>query len=105
MCIRDSPTGVVHWSGTVTAGKEIEIVIPHTDDFKTCSVEILAQRNSIWEKAIHGIDYNYAIVDATHISVIFLLAGTFIANYAFCAQGHVQLIEVSNSEDVYKRQI
>ena len=27
------PTGVVHWSGTVTAGKEIEIVIPHTDDF------------------------------------------------------------------------
>ena len=92
------PTGVVHWTGTVTAGKEIEIVIPHTDDFKTCSVEILAQRNSIWEKAIHGIDYNYAIVDATHISVIFLLAGTFIANYAFCAQGHVQLIEVSNSE-------
>lgn len=92
------PTGVVHWTGTVTAGKEIEIVIPHTDDFKTCSVEILAQRNSIWEKAIHGIDYNYAIVDATHISIIFLLAGTFIANYAFCAQGHVQLIEVSNSE-------
>lgn len=30
------PTGVVHWTGTVTAGKEIEIVIPHTDDFKTC---------------------------------------------------------------------
>ena len=71
MCIRDSPTGVVHWSGTVTAGKEIEIVIPHTDDFKTCSVEILAQRNSIWEKAIHGIDYNYAIVDATHISEVY----------------------------------
>ena len=65
------PTGVVHWTGTVTAGKEIEIVIPHTDDFKTCSVEILAQRNSIWEKAIHGIDYNYAIVAVsyTHLDV------------------------------------
>lgn len=42
--------------------------------------------------------YAEMFADATHISVIFLLAGTFIANYAFCAQGHVQLIEVSNSE-------
>ena len=47
----------------------------------------MAQRNSIWEKAIHGIDYNYAIVDATHISVIFLIAGTFIATMRSVRKG------------------
>ena len=92
------PTGVVTWSGDAIEGQTISLVIPYTESYKTCSVEILISRNDVWEKAIHGIDYVYAVVDETHISLMFLVAGTYTANYAYCAQGRVQLTEVSQTE-------
>lgn len=92
------PTGVVTWSGDAIEGQTISLVIPYTENYKTCSVEILISRNDVWEKAIHGIDYVYAVVDETHISLMFLVAGTYTVNYAYCAQGRVQLTEVSQTE-------